>query len=254
MDVGRALREVRESAGMSQARLAERVGVDPSTVSRCETGAKKPSLTLLERVLEVCGKDLELTVIERHVDVDRVLGERARLPLGRRIPSIAAWHLSLFARLSGPVWVGGVWAAGLHGLPCREADAVLLVPDEDQVLDELAEILLRAFAQMQLGRDVEAVRPRAALLREQPTSRWWIAGAGTFQVQLMAAGRQPPPGVPVRPPDGGLLRVAEAGALTREDGVAQDVLDRWRDWRRERHVPELTDVPWSVPKDSRDEP
>jgi transcriptional regulator with XRE-family HTH domain len=64
---------------LSQVELATAVGVAPSTLSRCESGAKQPSLRLLDRVLAACGKDLELTVVPRHADLDRTFAALAAL-------------------------------------------------------------------------------------------------------------------------------------------------------------------------------
>lgn len=48
------LRELRKQAGLSQAELADRIGVHQVSVSRWETGLNDPSLEHLRRYIEVC--------------------------------------------------------------------------------------------------------------------------------------------------------------------------------------------------------
>jgi len=50
--VATMIREARERAGLTQARLAELLGVQQSHVSRWETGAVQPRAAMLERVLD----------------------------------------------------------------------------------------------------------------------------------------------------------------------------------------------------------
>jgi len=59
--LGMRIREVRKLRGLSQERLAERVGVDPKQISRIEGGKSAPSLDTLEAIakhLQVEMKDL----------------------------------------------------------------------------------------------------------------------------------------------------------------------------------------------------
>jgi len=59
--LGMRVREVRKLRGLSQERLAEKVGVDPKQISRIEGGKSAPSLDSLEaiaRSLQVEMKDL----------------------------------------------------------------------------------------------------------------------------------------------------------------------------------------------------
>ncbi len=50
MHIGRRIREVRESLGMSAAELARRVGVAPNTVWRYESGEREPSMAMLAKI------------------------------------------------------------------------------------------------------------------------------------------------------------------------------------------------------------
>jgi len=48
--LGTRIREVRKLRGLSQERLAEKVGVDPKQISRIEGGKSAPSLDTLEAI------------------------------------------------------------------------------------------------------------------------------------------------------------------------------------------------------------
>lgn len=59
--LGMRIREVRKLRGLSQEKLAEKVGVDPKQISRIEGGKSAPSLDTLEAIakhLQVEMKDL----------------------------------------------------------------------------------------------------------------------------------------------------------------------------------------------------
>lgn len=59
--LGMRIREVRKLRGLSQERLAEKVGVDPKQISRIEGGKSAPSLDTLEAIakhLQVEMKDV----------------------------------------------------------------------------------------------------------------------------------------------------------------------------------------------------
>ncbi len=47
---GKVLKAIREKRKLSQAALAERVGVDRVTIARLETGTRNPSMDLLHRL------------------------------------------------------------------------------------------------------------------------------------------------------------------------------------------------------------
>ena len=49
------IKELREAAGMTQSALAEKVGVDRTSVSKWETGAAFPASGKLPRIAEVLG-------------------------------------------------------------------------------------------------------------------------------------------------------------------------------------------------------
>jgi transcriptional regulator with XRE-family HTH domain len=49
------LREARRSAGLTQQRLADRLGVDQAVIARWETGVREPRVHAAIRVSEVLG-------------------------------------------------------------------------------------------------------------------------------------------------------------------------------------------------------
>ena len=59
------VRNLRESRGISQQDLAERMGTTQSVISRIEAGSGKPSLTTLERVGVALGADLVIGFSDR---------------------------------------------------------------------------------------------------------------------------------------------------------------------------------------------
>jgi len=56
-EFGRALRALRESAGLSQAALARKAGIGKSQESKYESGKELPKLETLGKVLEALGTD-----------------------------------------------------------------------------------------------------------------------------------------------------------------------------------------------------
>jgi predicted nucleotidyltransferase/DNA-binding XRE family transcriptional regulator len=61
MDAAELLLEARRSAGLSQAELARRAGTSQAMVARYETGVASPTVRTLRRLLQVTGRDLELS-------------------------------------------------------------------------------------------------------------------------------------------------------------------------------------------------
>lgn len=53
MEVGRRVRQARESAGLTQERFAELVGISPQNVSCVERGLAGVSLTVLRRMCQI---------------------------------------------------------------------------------------------------------------------------------------------------------------------------------------------------------
>jgi transcriptional regulator with XRE-family HTH domain len=62
MPIGELLRATRAAHGLSQARLARRIGADRAYVSRVERGAVSPTFDWVERALAAMGEELALDV------------------------------------------------------------------------------------------------------------------------------------------------------------------------------------------------
>ena len=63
MDYAKGLQYARERLGLSKRQLAIRSGVHPSYIGHLESGRKKPSLDVLERLAEVLGLPLPLLML-----------------------------------------------------------------------------------------------------------------------------------------------------------------------------------------------
>ena len=63
--IGQRIAAARRAAGLTQAALAARCGVQPMTVSRWETGTVDPPSSQLERVAAATGRRVELVAQNR---------------------------------------------------------------------------------------------------------------------------------------------------------------------------------------------
>lgn len=61
-EIASQLRQVRKEQGMTQERLAEKVGTRKSNISRLESGRYNPSLDFLEQVAGGLGREIEVKV------------------------------------------------------------------------------------------------------------------------------------------------------------------------------------------------
>ena len=61
-EIADQLRQVRKEQGMTQERLAEKVGTRKSNISRLESGRYNPSLDFLEKVAGGLGREIEVKV------------------------------------------------------------------------------------------------------------------------------------------------------------------------------------------------
>jgi transcriptional regulator with XRE-family HTH domain len=68
--LGRNVSRIRKLTAWTQEELAQRIGVEPETVSRVERGATVPSLSTLEKIAEVFGTTLTEVLEEPHPNVD----------------------------------------------------------------------------------------------------------------------------------------------------------------------------------------
>lgn len=61
-EIASQLRQVRKEQGMTQERLAEKIGTRKSNISRLESGRYNPSLDFLEKVAGGLGREIEVKV------------------------------------------------------------------------------------------------------------------------------------------------------------------------------------------------
>ena len=59
-ELGRQVRELRESNGLSQRELAERMQTTQSVIARLEAGGSKPSISTLQRVAAALGTSVDI--------------------------------------------------------------------------------------------------------------------------------------------------------------------------------------------------
>jgi len=60
--LGLSIAEHRKMAGLTQAKLAEKIEIEPVTLSRFETGATLPSLARLQDIADVLGLSLSVLI------------------------------------------------------------------------------------------------------------------------------------------------------------------------------------------------
>jgi uncharacterized protein len=60
------IREARQRAGLSQVELGRRAGVTQSLVSAYESGARQPSVPMLDRLVRASGAELEILLLDRN--------------------------------------------------------------------------------------------------------------------------------------------------------------------------------------------
>lgn len=74
---GELIREARRRAGLSQAELADRAGTTQPGIARWESGRTAPSLEDIERLIRLCGFELEVAIVP-YDDSDRAQADRLR--------------------------------------------------------------------------------------------------------------------------------------------------------------------------------
>jgi uncharacterized protein len=90
---GDLIREARLRHGLSQRRLARRVGTQQSAISRLEAGKNSPSIETLELVLNAMGERLQFTATPLERDYDPVhLRATAARPAAERLALGISWN------------------------------------------------------------------------------------------------------------------------------------------------------------------
>lgn len=62
LDLPDLIFETRVGAGMNQAQLADALGTSQEAVAACESGSDVPRVDVLERLAQVCGKQLHIGI------------------------------------------------------------------------------------------------------------------------------------------------------------------------------------------------
>jgi transcriptional regulator with XRE-family HTH domain len=85
MAIADTVREARLRAGLTQAALAERAGVPKSTVGRIESGARTPSVELVERLVRAAGFELTPSLSEPDPGTDSMFERTLRRTPAQRL-------------------------------------------------------------------------------------------------------------------------------------------------------------------------
>lgn len=90
MSTGELIRSARNRAGLSQAELAERLGLPVSSIARWETDRVEPGFSTLRRVLQACGFDIPpvLVPFERNPEREARVQEVQRLTPEERLTAM----------------------------------------------------------------------------------------------------------------------------------------------------------------------
>ena len=79
------VREARRRAGLTQAALAEKAGVPKSTVGRIESGARTPSVELVERLVRAAGLEVTVSLSESDPGTDSMFERTLRRTPAQRL-------------------------------------------------------------------------------------------------------------------------------------------------------------------------
>lgn len=100
--LGRALRKIRKSAGLSQIALGETIGLTSAGMSKIESGTRDPSLRVLTAWLDACHCELHL-VPGGSAEIDSVDADRLQSVDVSHLDAEARSSVATMARLIGEV-------------------------------------------------------------------------------------------------------------------------------------------------------
>lgn len=233
MDIAGLVRAARAETGLSQQALARRVGICASTLSRVESGAAPPSMAMLERVLQACGRDAQWRLVHRHADLDELLDRLAADPPSERLYRVS-FQCGFLVHQLAPVGVliGGAWAAALHGLPHEHDRGRLWVSGDAETSAAMIVLLRRLMVNLlEAGHAVGASYDPTMLQRHPDSS--WVARGAEFRLTVLGETQAWPTEVRMAGKDGP-LRVLAPAEVGEDEGVRPEVLQRWRERRSAR--------------------
>ena len=85
MSIVSIVREARRRAGLTQAALAKKAGVPKSTVGRIESGARTPSVELVERLVRAAGLEVTVSLSEPDPGTDSMFERTLRRTPAQRL-------------------------------------------------------------------------------------------------------------------------------------------------------------------------
>jgi transcriptional regulator with XRE-family HTH domain len=85
--LGELLKARREGLGLTQRRLAEKLGVEASHVAFIEGGRRKPSLRLVAKIADTLGLDRQQLLILAHPEAKALIAEANSKPPKKTSPS-----------------------------------------------------------------------------------------------------------------------------------------------------------------------
>lgn len=88
------LRALRQSAGLDQKQLADKLGVHPSTVSNAENGNRKLSVDLLDQWVTICGSEIVAVARDRLPLVDAGSDVGVLMALAQLLPRLDEARIS----------------------------------------------------------------------------------------------------------------------------------------------------------------
>ena len=189
MDLGTTLRRARERHRLSLAGLANAAGVNVGYLSQLENGQREPSLTLLRKVADVLDLEPVVLLMPRGDTMAAKLESMRTQTPGQRLTKAAPDLYDALGRLLAvfptELIVSGAAAAVAQGLPVPVECLDVVLPDSDEVVERLIDVLRRTFAIY--------VELSVAEYRSLGRAMWPI---GLFDVNVLLTDR-PPVAVPL---------------------------------------------------------
>jgi transcriptional regulator with XRE-family HTH domain len=182
-DIGQLLRTTRELRGVSQGRLAERVGISQQRLSMLERGTVDPRLGDMERLFEGLRMRLRVeaepvTALAAAEDPDLLL----RADSAERRASVFGYVRLLDKFHDVPYVVGGRLAAMAHGMPVRVLRLDLFIAEEHRSRLGRA---IRRFSTERWSERWQEFRDYTPAERPGPL-RWRISGLWELRITLVS--------------------------------------------------------------------